>query len=78
MEKICSKCGSGFDCQNDLGGCWCENVELTGKALEELKQSYENCLCPVCLKSFENSYNSDVNNYRREESEKSFAEKTIK
>ena len=58
MEKICSKCGSGFGCQMDLGGCWCENVALTGKALEELKQSYENCLCPVCLKNFENSFNS--------------------
>ena len=53
MEKNCSKCGVTFSCQNETRGCWCESVHLTKEMLAELKEAYDNCLCPVCLKGFE-------------------------
>ncbi|ANE49161.1 cysteine-rich CWC family protein [Flavisolibacter tropicus] len=51
--KKCSKCQTIFTCSNPQPGCWCEGVRLTPETLEQLKASYEDCLCPACLKSFE-------------------------
>lgn len=56
MQKNCSKCGVAFGCQNETSGCWCENIHLSEQTLAELKAAYDNCLCPVCLKSFEASH----------------------
>ena len=53
MEKKCSKCSKPFGCKNEAGGCWCEDVRLTEKTLELLKERYTNCLCPDCLKEIE-------------------------
>jgi len=53
MQKTCSKCGVEFGCQNEIPGCWCEKISLDEEALAKLKLEYDNCLCPVCLKSFE-------------------------
>jgi hypothetical protein len=52
MEKKCSKCGVGFNCQNETRGCWCEQVTLSIETLHYLKEHYENCLCPQCLQEF--------------------------
>jgi hypothetical protein len=54
MQKTCSKCGVQFSCQNEMPGCWCERVQLNQETLDELKATYENCLCPVCLQGFAN------------------------
>ena len=53
MEKSCSKCKKTFACQNEMRGCWCETVSLSHKTLFYLKEHFENCLCPGCLKQFE-------------------------
>jgi hypothetical protein len=53
MEKSCSKCGVAFSCQNETRGCWCESIHLSKEVLAELKEDYDNCLCPQCLKAFE-------------------------
>ena len=53
MEKHCSKCGKNFNCQNETRGCWCEQLHLSADTLTHLKENYDNCLCPQCLKSFE-------------------------
>jgi hypothetical protein len=53
MEKHCSKCGKDFSCQNEMRGCWCETIHLSAETLTNLKENYDNCLCPQCLKSFE-------------------------
>jgi hypothetical protein len=54
MEKKCSRCHSAFDCCNEMPGCWCESVKLTNEVLQNLEKEYSNCLCPQCLKAFEN------------------------
>ncbi|RYZ22829.1 MAG: hypothetical protein EOO10_21435 [Chitinophagaceae bacterium] len=53
MEKNCSKCNSTFTCQNETRGCWCESVKLSPETLVQLKENYENCLCPNCLQSLD-------------------------
>lgn len=50
--KVCSKCNQSFECQNETNGCWCEGLFLSIDTLNELKQQYDNCLCPTCLKEF--------------------------
>ena len=42
-----------FNCCNEVPGCWCENVQLDQKALDALKNEFDNCLCPTCLKAYE-------------------------
>jgi hypothetical protein len=58
MEKKCSKCQSAFTCQNEIRGCWCEKVQLSTETLAFLEEYYENCLCPECLKKFEEKNHS--------------------
>jgi hypothetical protein len=53
MEKTCSKCAAPFTCQNEARGCWCEDLTLSAETLALLRQQYDNCLCPACLKSYE-------------------------
>ena len=50
-EKRCSKCGETFGC-GGLLGCWCRDVELDAAARALLKERYDDCLCPSCLKEF--------------------------
>ncbi len=52
-QKECSKCGNSFICTNETAGCWCEKVQLNAESLQFLKANYANCLCPACLKYFE-------------------------
>ena len=49
-EKRCSKCGAAFDC-GGLIGCWCRDVKVDLETLAELKQKYDDCLCPGCLRA---------------------------
>lgn len=51
--KKCSKCQKPFECCNETPGCWCEDVFIDMKTLEELKAKYDNCLCKECLKGYE-------------------------
>ena len=48
-DKKCSKCGDTFRCSGILG-CWCGDVKLDPATLAMLKERYDNCLCPACLK----------------------------
>jgi hypothetical protein len=48
-EKRCPKCGVAFDC-GGLLGCWCRDVKLDSAMLAALKERYNDCLCPHCLK----------------------------
>lgn len=51
--KKCSKCHTTFSCGSPEPGCWCETIHLSNDTLKLLKEQYDNCLCPVCLKGFE-------------------------
>ncbi|WP_170830086.1 cysteine-rich CWC family protein [Williamwhitmania taraxaci] len=43
-----------FDCycQSEYKKCWCSDVQLSTELLVYLKSSYQNCLCPNCIKEF--------------------------
>ncbi len=51
-SKNCSKCNVVFECSNEKRGCWCEDLLLDIKTLKTLKEQYDNCLCPLCLKDY--------------------------
>ncbi len=48
-EKSCSRCEVNFECSSDYG-CWCNDVSLTAEQLSWIKENYDNCLCPSCLR----------------------------
>jgi hypothetical protein len=52
MVKSCSKCLVSFDCCNEKPGCWCEELYLDIETLKQLKGTFDNCLCPKCLKEY--------------------------
>lgn len=59
-DKNCSKCGDSFSCKHEEMGCWCEQVELSMEALNYLKEHFDNCLCPGCLKTFEIQFSAKL------------------
>jgi hypothetical protein len=50
--KICPSCDASFIC---TGGedCWCEKVRINKKEMLIIMQKYNDCLCPDCLKKYE-------------------------
>jgi aspartate racemase len=49
--KYCARCDEQFKCHNQ-GGCWCNNLKLTGETHQQLLKQYDNCLCEACLTAF--------------------------
>jgi hypothetical protein len=60
MQKRCSKCGFIFNCTNEQNGCWCEHIQLDTSTLDQLKNEFDNCLCPECLKAYEHKQTGHV------------------
>ena len=50
MKKICENCGNTFECKPQ--GCWCFEVNLIDEQRKALKEKFEDCLCPECLKCY--------------------------
>ena len=50
--KKCSKCETAFECCNEQRGCWCESLTIAPETLKKLENTYDNCLCPNCLKDY--------------------------
>ena len=48
--KNCPKCGAAFECMGD--DCQCHNYQIINKNIHYIRQTWDNCLCPVCLKDF--------------------------
>jgi hypothetical protein len=46
-QKTCEKCGREFACMKNA--CWCEDVQLSAQALQSLRQTCRDCVCPACL-----------------------------
>lgn len=63
MQKTCSKCSSPFTCQNEQRGCWCEKLSLSAETLAYLRQHFDNCLCPACLRDYEQKGGEAVTNH---------------
>lgn len=61
-NKECPKCGTGFKCMGE--DCWCEQYQILPKNLYYIRKTWNNCLCPECLKEFaenkEQLRNSDL------------------
>jgi len=49
--RTCESCGSSFECQLALKGCWCTEIKLTDDARAALASQYKDCLCPTCLQT---------------------------
>lgn len=49
-DKICPKCNSKFPCMGE--DCWCEHYQILPKNLHYIRKTWDNCLCPECLKEF--------------------------
>jgi rhodanese-related sulfurtransferase len=45
----CPKCQTLFYLCNP-GNCWCDNVTLSMRFRNQMKNTYDSCLCPNCLK----------------------------
>jgi hypothetical protein len=41
-----------FGCKNEAPGCWCESLQVPVETLGQLRGTYDNCLCPACLKEY--------------------------
>jgi len=52
IDKICEACNEPFVCGQY--GCWCAQMGVTEKQMEWLESSFEDCLCPLCLKKVVN------------------------
>ncbi len=50
--KKCAKCFVEFECTNEQRGCWCEGLQIAPENLQKLRENYDNCLCPQCLKEY--------------------------
>ncbi len=52
-NKVCSKCKAEFICHANSNGCWCEQYQLSEQSLQYLKNSFDDCLCEQCLRSYD-------------------------
>jgi Cysteine-rich CWC len=51
MESTtCESCGREFGCGAADGRCWCAEVALGPDQRAILREHFERCLCPDCLK----------------------------
>ena len=61
MLEKCVRCHGTFECSADQKSpCWCSEVKLTEALLAELRNKYENCLCPTCLIQLSSQLNMPV------------------
>jgi hypothetical protein len=48
--QTCESCGREFACGADEDDCWCRAVTLGPERLAILREHFEQCLCPDCLR----------------------------
>jgi Cysteine-rich CWC len=48
--QTCESCGREFACGADEDHCWCNELTLTRDHLAVLREHFERCLCPDCLR----------------------------
>ncbi|WP_165021322.1 MULTISPECIES: cysteine-rich CWC family protein [unclassified Dysgonomonas] len=63
MKKICQKCSTAFACREDrIELCQCSRISLNSGVRDYIKDNYDNCLCPECLKETNAYFNACVIN----------------
>lgn len=50
--RQCEACGQAFVCGASLKGCWCVQVKVGAEARQRMREQYQDCLCPECLRRF--------------------------
>jgi hypothetical protein len=50
FTETCDSCGREFGCGADDDSCWCADLTLDRDRLAILREHFERCLCPDCLK----------------------------
>jgi hypothetical protein len=55
MKKICPRCNSSFECQNNnILECDCITVTLSAEDYQYVSNNYTDCLCIKCLNQIKN------------------------
>lgn len=47
VSKVCEACKQAFTCGQY--GCWCTQVGISDRHMVWIEQSFQDCLCPLCL-----------------------------
>jgi hypothetical protein len=50
QTESCESCGREFGCGAGDDSCWCKDVTLSPERLAILREHFERCLCPDCLR----------------------------
>jgi hypothetical protein len=52
QTQTCESCGREFGCgaDHDPDGCWCREIALGPERRAILREHFERCLCPDCLR----------------------------
>jgi Cysteine-rich CWC len=50
IAQTCESCGREFGCGAQDETCWCAQAELGPDRLAILREHFERCLCPDCLR----------------------------
>lgn len=59
MKKICPRCQKSFGCREDRTDlCSCTRIYVASGVRDYIKDTYESCLCPDCLKETSRSFHS--------------------
>jgi cysteine-rich CWC protein len=48
--QTCESCGREFGCGAEDQECWCATLALSPERLAILREHFERCLCPDCLR----------------------------
>ena len=48
--QTCESCGREFPCGAQDAECWCAKVAIGPERLAILREHFERCLCPDCLR----------------------------
>ena len=59
MKKICPRCSDSFVCREDRTDlCSCTRIYLLSGVRDYVKENYDECLCPSCLKETSANFQS--------------------
>jgi hypothetical protein len=50
QTETCESCGREFGCGARDGACWCRELALGPDRLAILREHFDRCLCPDCLR----------------------------
>jgi hypothetical protein len=48
--QTCESCGRELSCGAQQAECWCSAVTIAPERLAILREHFERCLCPDCLR----------------------------